>query len=281
MTQNSNESGESYCAHCKADVVPRGKGQCPTCGRVLPGSSLRKSKVAVNAEKVAQQREKLVAYYQPQTPVLEEACHQLAAIVERLDAVKLGSPEHRRLTLLMQSLGDKLEASRPQRRMPIALPEVAGPADERVAAIESTLKRVVTYLLEKDKLDARGAERTPPVDAPPTSSSEPASSPAAAPRAEQLALDFAVESEILSDLSFPPDDPPSTDAPVAAADPPSPLVTKGPEPCKFCYESPCIGRQHPAFFDLHPNERQQQADTDATAVMMRQIGRGLPRWYTE
>lgn len=38
-------------------------------------------------------------------------------------------------------------------------------------------------------------------------------------------------------------------------------TTPVPEPpCKWCYRSPCIGDQHPAFYTLHPLEAQKRED---------------------
>ena len=33
-----------------------------------------------------------------------------------------------------------------------------------------------------------------------------------------------------------------------------------PEPCSYCYRSPCIGVEHSAYFALHPVERRQRDD---------------------
>jgi hypothetical protein len=58
----------------------------------------------------------------------------------------------------------------------------------------------------------------------------------------------------------------------------APTVVPAPEParCKWCNRAPCIGAEHPAFFALHPNERQKHADEQATKEMMARIGKPSP-----
>lgn len=277
MTNNSKESGESFCAHCKTNVVPLPKGLCPSCGRFVPGTR----KVPVNREKVTQQREKFIAHYQPQTPLLEETCAQLAAVVERLDAVKLGSPEHRRLTLLMQSLGATLEASR--LRAPL-FDFSRVELETRTAHLETRLEKIIRYLLEKERNDTANEQREPAADAaPPASASESSS--------EQMALEFSSPAQTDQPIPGGPDrdegvSPGRTGKAVPRSNPPaSPEPEASPKPdsnpeaseaaCRWCNRAPCIGAQHPAFYDLHPMERQQRDDEEATAEMRRQMGKPL------
>lgn len=55
----------------------------------------------------------------------------------------------------------------------------------------------------------------------------------------------------------------------------APTLAPAPKPCRWCGRAPCIGVEHPAFYALHPIEAQQQADAEATAVMMARL-RGRP-----
>src|SRR4051812_44317442 len=86
----------TYCLHCKEVVAPVGRGQCPTCGRALPGSALR-TKAAVDKKRLQQLYHEAVTEYGPTTLEARDACHFLARVKERLDHTRLGTPEHQRL----------------------------------------------------------------------------------------------------------------------------------------------------------------------------------------
>ena len=48
-------------------------------------------------------------------------------------------------------------------------------------------------------------------------------------------------------------------------------------PCPYCYASPYVGRDHPAFFDLHPIETLQRADDERlTAEIRTRVGKPHP-----
>ena len=105
---------ETWCAHCKADVVPRGKGVCPRCARFLRQHFVSR-KHPVNVLRRDQLLTKLIADYQPSTTLLHASCEHLAAILEQLENLKPGSPDHQRLVQLSQLLGAQLEESRTPR----------------------------------------------------------------------------------------------------------------------------------------------------------------------
>lgn len=52
-----------------------------------------------------------------------------------------------------------------------------------------------------------------------------------------------------------------------------------PEPCAYCYQSPCVGVAHAAFYALHPIEAQKHADELATKTMMARVGKPHPWDY--
>ena len=97
-----------WCANCQADVVPRGRGQCPKCGRVLQQSFLARRR-PVNRLRVDQIHNELAAEYRPATSIARATCRHLAMVYEQLEVTRPGSPEHQRLIQLSQSLGQELE----------------------------------------------------------------------------------------------------------------------------------------------------------------------------
>jgi hypothetical protein len=101
----------TWCPNCKAEVLPKGKGLCPRCSRVLKGSFLAR-KHPVNQLRRQQLLSKLCAEYQPQTTLLHASCEHLAGCLEQLEALKPGGAEHARLLEQSQKLGAALEASR-------------------------------------------------------------------------------------------------------------------------------------------------------------------------
>jgi hypothetical protein len=102
-----------WCAKCQADVIPRGKGVCPRCGRILRLNFLAR-RHPVNKLRKQQLFDQLIADYQPQTTLAQASCEHLAGVLEQLEALKAGSQEHKRLVELAQLLGTALEASRTQ-----------------------------------------------------------------------------------------------------------------------------------------------------------------------
>jgi hypothetical protein len=68
----------------------------------------------VNVARRDQIFRKLVADYQPQTTLLRSSCEMLAGILEQLEVIRPGLPEHQRLVQLSQQLGTTIEETRRQ-----------------------------------------------------------------------------------------------------------------------------------------------------------------------
>src|SRR5262245_11398277 len=73
VTVPDAQTRTEWCAKCKADVVPRGKGPCPRCGRVLKNSFLAR-KHPVNMLRREQLLAENIAEYKPGTLHLRRAC---------------------------------------------------------------------------------------------------------------------------------------------------------------------------------------------------------------
>ncbi len=100
-----------------------------------------------------QQLDKFVLDYHPNTQRLQSMCEQYAGIVEQLEVLKPGSPDHQRLVQLSQLLGTALEESRSART----------PADLATINdmnIEQLIARTSAVLLQL--LALRDAENVPP-----------------------------------------------------------------------------------------------------------------------
>src|SRR5258708_22718264 len=127
-----------WAPNCKADVLPKGKGYCPRCARMLKGSFLAR-RHPVNVLRKQQLLNKLTAEYQPRTTMQQATCAHLAGILEQLEVLKPGSPEHQRLVQLSQSLGAALEGSRSSQHVPDADYD-AMTDDELIDRLEQTLQ---------------------------------------------------------------------------------------------------------------------------------------------
>jgi hypothetical protein len=288
----------TWCRHCAAMVKPEGKGVCPRCGRFLRQNFLAR-KHPVNRLRRQQLHEQLIAEYTPHTMLQRWQCEMFAGVLEQVENTRPGSSEYKRLCELSQSLGVPLEEARekytrmrgfskalgqePTTPAPsltpaetdflAALRNPASPdTDERIQQVSAVLRQLLTAR------DEHTVERDP-VPAPPVESDPP---PSEAIEVPEPATDTEGGVE-------PPttDGAPVSELPVTAAAPPEPEPTSPPEPryeyCKQTIERCAeIKEQHPdAFAALHhddPDEVERRQE-EATAIMMRQVGRGLPRWY--
>ena len=102
---------EVWCRKCEATVLPAGKGRCPKCNAFLR-LNFAARKHPVNKLRRQQLLDKFVSDYRPNTQRLQSMCEQYAGVVEQLEVIKPGSPEHQRLVQLSQLLGAALEESR-------------------------------------------------------------------------------------------------------------------------------------------------------------------------
>ena len=94
-------------------------------------------------------------------------------------------------------------------------------------------------------------------------------------RAEIVAFIEARGGKVHGVVSLVPSPSTQTASPTQTA--PEPPIEK----CPYCNHTPCIGRSHHAYDDLHyyDPEHVEERRRKATEVMMRQIGRPLPDWY--
>jgi hypothetical protein len=99
---------------------------------------------------------KLVADYQPQTTLEHSSCEMLAGILEQLEVLKPGGPDHQRLVQLSQLLGESLEASRASRSPTTTNLEDLSP-DALVAKAEKTLHMAKLLRDSKRAIDAPAA----------------------------------------------------------------------------------------------------------------------------
>jgi len=234
----------TWCPNCKADVKPRGKGQCPRCGRVLKLSFLSR-KHPVNKLRRQQLLDKLVADYHPSTTVHLASCEHLAGVLEQLEVLKAGSQEHKRLVELSLTLAGSLEESRATRQVSPNAFENHTDA-QLVARLEGLLK----YARETDELRQRVAAAEQAQAAAEKVQAAATATPAAAPTPQ-----------------------PSTTKPAPE-----------PEPkCRFCYQTPaaCTALKTDnldTWRTLHSLDPEEVArrDAEATAEMFHQVGRPLP-----
>jgi len=138
----------TWCPNCKADVQPKGKGYCPRCARMLKGSFLAR-KHPVNMMRRDALLKRLTDDYRPNTTLLQSHCETLAGIIEQLEVLKPGSPEHQRLVQQSQALGAALEEAQSARstdthgtdRVPTSALQLARDLLQRVARGETLSER--------------------------------------------------------------------------------------------------------------------------------------------
>ena len=75
--------------------------------------------------------------------------------------------------------------------------------------------------------------------------------------------------------------PPVLTAAASTTDNAASTLVPAPPPCKSCNRAPCIGIEHEAFEELHPErpETIERQDRRATLEMLRQLPLGAPDWY--
>lgn len=114
----------SFCTSCKVDVKPKGKGNCPRCGRPVLGAFLGR-KYPVNVLRVNQLHAEIVLEYSPTTLESRDACWLLAKVMERLDTTKAETTEHLRLLTQRSDLTTQLrEAKAVATNTPSGLPDL-------------------------------------------------------------------------------------------------------------------------------------------------------------
>jgi hypothetical protein len=116
-----NSLQRTFCKVCQTEVQPIGKGRCPRCQTFLRLNFVAR-RHPVNRLRCEQLFDQLVADYQPSTTLLRATCTHLSVILEQLEAMRPGSPDHQRLVQLSQLLGESLETSRTARESRDAAP---------------------------------------------------------------------------------------------------------------------------------------------------------------
>jgi hypothetical protein len=225
-----------WCKKCQADVLPVGKGDCPRCHCALR-LNFKARRHPVNKLRRQQLLDKFVSDYRPNTQRLQSMCEQYAGIVEQLEALKPGSPEHQRLVQLSQLLGAALEESKPAAR--------TDDLDASNLTEDELVEQLEVLLVHAREIRDAKIERARP----------------------RLEADAVVDGVLLLE--------PGDTEQEAHATAPKPAPAE-PETCKYCGKAPCIGDQHPAFDVLHAldpieqqrrDREQREADEDAQTFL--------------
>ncbi len=124
-----------WCKKCQGWVRPIGKGRCERCNAFLRlNFSARRH--PTNLARREALLAKLTADYRPATTMLLASCEHLAAILEQLETLRPGGPDHQRLVQLSQLLGAALEESRSARASRPS-PDADGVAAMPMSALEA------------------------------------------------------------------------------------------------------------------------------------------------
>jgi hypothetical protein len=241
----------TWCKRCEVNVTPTGKGQCPRCYSFLKLNFVAR-RHPINKLRKQQLLDKLVADYHPQTTLARSSCEVLAGILEQLEVLKPGSPDHQRLVQLSQQLGTALDASRSVPPYTTADFANASP-DDVVARIEKLLELA---LLVRD--GARG-ELSRPIPPREVAQGATRGAPAAGDTGSPPADSEAPASEAPA-----PAPEPTSEAPThAEATPPTP---PGPAP-------------RPAWAAAQAAREATRAPADGPSEMLESLRRHGPGWW--
>lgn len=184
---------ETNCPNCKVNVLPRGKGQCPRCGRVLKMSFNARTK-PINTPRRNAILAALIAEFPPADMLERATTEQLADTLERIEGLKAGSADWHKSVETSQKLGAALRQAKQSR--------VAKPSndnleplsyDQLIERMERLLKGAREDKAHAERIERANAESAARSSARPNSTNEvreekrsdaPASP--AAPREEQL-----------------------------------------------------------------------------------------------
>ena len=102
-----------HCAKCNRQVVPRPKGNCPICGRILPGVAFNQAdrQGVVNQARRDEILALILDEYRPHTVVLKLRCTHLATTYMQLESTKAGTPAFQRLIADSTKLRAELDAA--------------------------------------------------------------------------------------------------------------------------------------------------------------------------
>ena len=231
----------TWCKKCQAEVKPEGKGVCPRCHTFL-SRNFTARKHPVNKLRRQQLLDKFVRDYQPNTQRLQSMCEQFAGVVEQLEVIKPGSPEHQRLVQLSQLLGAALEESQSSRvaRTPADMQGIDAMPSSALHQAHDLLSRQIAGETLTDRelghLDVLMAASHGEVLLPP----DPVDVPA---------FDTPVNTRVEVDVA-PPE-------PGGAASTPAPAPAE-PAGCIYC-DGPCVGKDRDIYRTLHALDPEEQA----------------------
>jgi hypothetical protein len=263
-----------WCKRCEQYVVAVGKGKCPTCAMFLSGntSAIKRS---VNVAHRAKILADLIAEYRPSTVLLSATCEHLAAIHETLESLKAGSMEYQRLVQLSQTLGDRLEASRPP-----STPSNFG--NMTTAEIADEAKQVWENLRDRADSEAEGKAYlakiatapnhvddnrifTSPAGALGSTATTPVAQ-VATPKVATPVCEHCHGKKYVGPLHCATEVGSCPYCHQRYVGPPEP-------PCSYCGGRECVGPYHPAYSTLHSQDPVEIAarDREATQVMLKMM----------
>jgi hypothetical protein len=260
----ATETGIVHCATCQKDVVPD-DGACPHCRRYLPGNQ-KQRKNPINVARRAALLADLTREFPPGDVIAKADLETLADAIAKRECTKAGSAEWQRLVNVIATTRERLHASPQANRPALSAFDVAGLSYEQVAVELEALARLAR---EHAREHARRVAGLPPAGDRPADrqpDDRPPDRPDAAPAGRSPALGGSDQN------------PHETDERVAR--PPARLI---PERCPYgcgsltrCAE--LKGTRLDVWRVFHGNDPEEIArrDRDATAVMMRQVGKPLP-----
>lgn len=258
----------TWCKKCEAEVKPEGKGVCPRCHTFL-SRNFTARKHPVNVLRRQQLLDKFVRDYRPDTQRLQSMCEQFAGVVEQLEVIKPGSPEHQRLVQLSQSLGAALEESQASReaRAPSDMAGIEHMPSSALHLAKEFLTRITAGETLTDFEQGALAVLHRAMDGTVLLPPDPRT-----PENAYVAPDVRYPKHEATDAT-------AIDEPTAA----EPVPAAEPEPtCIYGCGSRCAELQEKrpdvwhVFHFLDPEEVKRR-DAEATAVMMKTVGQ-VPDW---
>jgi len=263
---------QRWCKVCKALVRPIGKGQCERCNAFL-ALNFTARRHPINKFRKVQIREQLEADYRPGNTMLRSSCDTLAGILEQLEVLKPGSPDHQRLVQLSVLLGAALEESRVARTPEANKLETLSPSEfadhaENIAqAARDYLARLEwnhpNPALRPDEITLRHARQN--VErAEMLARHTRADAEAPLTDAERLTEEFADVGSYGTEVPEPEvPEPPPPPPPAAPAAPAAPVL------CQYCHAafSGCVViRDHGGWLATHQERPDVKAHLDAQAA---------------
>ncbi len=289
-----------YCSNCEEDVEPAGKGVCPVCKRFLPENiaalthgGRRMSLPPERASRRADLRKEVWADLGGIVPpIIAEvgedfvsACVLRDQLVEHLEAIgpltvrgtrraamDLYLATSARIERLSAMLGAFKDGAPTQARTPADMVGVDAMPSSALHLAQDLLSRIAAgeTLTEREQgqLDVlysamRGEVLLPP-DPPSDAGYIEAARPSTAPASEDCPEATSADAPDLR--------------PAPGAGAPSAKAGAAPA-CAYC-GGPCVGKDHDVYRTFHAlgPEEVARRDAEATAEMMKMVGKPLPDW---